>query len=171
AGTYTFSGVTADDYQICFDPAYAPGPAPGGYAAECVDNQLSIDTADPVTVGVSGSVTVNAVLSPGAAITGQVTDSAGNGIPDAFVDTYGADGSSLSSYAVTDAAGSYQLTGVPATAVVVCFQTDQVGGANGTGYLAECYDNQSEVSTAHPVNTIAGQLSAGIDAELADAPV
>jgi hypothetical protein len=109
------------------------------------------------------------VLSPGAAITGQVTDSAGNGIPDAFVDTYGTDGGYLSPYGITDGTGHYQLTGVPAPAVVVCFQTSE-GGGNGTGYVSECYDDQPDVSTADPVSTIIGELTAGIDAELADAP-
>ncbi|HEV2887219.1 MAG TPA: carboxypeptidase-like regulatory domain-containing protein, partial [Jatrophihabitans sp.] len=61
SGSYTFTGVTADDYLICFDAAYSPGPATGGYAAECHDNQPSMQTADPVTVGTSGAVTVDAV--------------------------------------------------------------------------------------------------------------
>ena len=170
SGSYTFTGVTADDYQLCFDPAYAAGPTIGGYAAECVDDQLSFDTADPVTVPASGSVTVNAVLNEGAVVTGQVTDSAGNGIPNAFVVTYGVSGAYFNPFAITDATGHYQLAGVPATAVVVCFQTSQDGGANGAGYLSECYDDRPDVSTADPVNAVAGQLSAGVDAVLADAP-
>jgi protocatechuate 3,4-dioxygenase beta subunit len=268
SGSYTFSGVTADDYQICFDPAYAQGPAAGGYAAECYDNQPSAQTADPVTVGASGSVTVSAALGLGAAITGQVsgadatalggvgvyayepvsgqyvaassdyqdgsyrlpglaegdylvcfeagsvnqpsitgyldecyadsvpvhvgagavtagidaelaigaaisgqvTDSAGNGIPNTFVDTYGVDGSDLNPSAVTDSTGHYQLTGVPATAVVVCFEASQ-GGANGTGYLSECSDDQPDFSTANPVNTTVGVISSGVNAVLADAPL
>ena len=170
SGSYTFSGVTADDYQICFDPTYAVGPAIGGYAAECADDQLSFETADPVTVPTSGSVTVNAALSPGAEITGTVTDSAGNAIPNAFVLTYGVDGAYLNPFGVTDSTGVYRLTGVPATAVVVCFETGQDGGANGAGYLAECYDDQPDVSTAIPVTTTAGTVSSGVDAVLTDAP-
>ena len=170
SGSYTFSGVAADDYQVCFDPAYAAGPAVGGYAAECAEDQLTFETADPITVGSSGSVTVNAVLSAGAVVTGQVTDSAGNGIPDAFVSAYTVDGAYLNPFAVTDSTGQYELTGVPASAVVVCFETGPDGGANGTGYLFECYDDQPDVSTADPVSPVAGQVSTGVDAELADAP-
>jgi protocatechuate 3,4-dioxygenase beta subunit len=273
SGTYTLGGVAAEDYQICFDPTYAQGPAAGGYAAQCYDNQPSVLTANPVTVGTAGTVTVNAVLSSGAAITGQVTgsdgaplggvyvdayspesgqqvsatsdypdgsyrlpglsegdyivcfnavnvrepattgyinecydgqggsfygtpvhvgagevtsgidavlavgaeitgrvtDSAGNPVLYAYIDTYGADGSYLGAYGSTDDSGRYELAGLPATAVVVCFQSWE-GGANGTGYLPECYDNQPDVSTATPVNTSAGQVSRGIDAVLADAP-
>jgi hypothetical protein len=71
---------------------------------------------------------------------------------------------------MTDNTGHYRIAGVPATAVVVCFQTYPEGGANGTGYLSECYDNQPDASTANPVNTAAGEVRTGIDAELADAP-
>jgi hypothetical protein len=271
AGSYTIGGVTADDYRICFDPSYAQGSAAGGYAAECYDNQPSVDLADLVTVGSAGSVTVDAVLSAGAAITGQVTgsdgavlggvyvyannvesgqqsfaadsdqdgnyrlsgltegdylvcfsaslilapsstgyvdecyddqsvsspstpvhvaagavtagidaeltvgakitgrvtDSAGNGIPNVFVQTSGVGGSYLSPVGTTDDLGRYRVTGLPATAVVVCFYPGEEGSADGTGFQSECYDDQPEASTANPVNTTAGQVSAGVDAELA----
>jgi protocatechuate 3,4-dioxygenase beta subunit len=169
SGSYTFSGVTAENYQLCFDPSYAAGPPVGGYAAQCYHDQLSAGTANPVTVGASGAVTVDAVLRPGAVITGQVTDSAGRGIPNAYVETYDAGGAYLYPFGVTDEQGSYRLTGVPATAVVVCFQATD-GGVNGTGYLSECYDDQADVSSADVVNTTAGAVSSGVDAELADAP-
>ncbi len=272
SGSYTLAGVTADDYQICFDPSYAQGPAAGGYAAQCYDNQPSVETADPVTVGASGSVTANAVLHSGAAITGQltgsdgaalggvyiyaygldsgqqvtassdfdgnyqvsglsegdytlcfdavnvrqpattgyvnecfdnqsgsfggtpvhvgagtvtagvdaelavgseiigrVTDSGGNPIPYANIDAFGVDGSYVGVYGFTDDTGRYQLTGLPAAALAVCFQAWE-GGANGTGYQGECYDNQPDVGTATPVNTTAGEVSFGVDAELTDAP-
>jgi hypothetical protein len=270
AGSYTFSGVTADDYQICHDPSYAQAPTAAGYAAECHLNRPTFETADPVTVGASGAVTVNAVLSPGAAVTGQVTgadsallggvyvyayapasgqyvsassdpldgsyrvaglaggdyticfdaanvrlpavtgyvnecrdnqgsplhqivagtvttgvdgqlaigaglsgqvtDSVGAGIPNAYVDSFGADGSNLGPAGFTDATGHYQLTGLPATAVRVCFYPGQDGGANGTGHLSECYDDQPDVLTATPVTTTAAAVSSGVDVVLADAP-
>lgn len=269
-GSYTFSGVTADDYQLCLDPSYAQAPTAAGYAAECHSNRSSFETADPITVGASGSVTVDAALSPGATVSGQitgsdsallggvyvyayapasgqyvsassdptdgsyrlaglaggdytlcfdatnvgqpavtgyvnechdnqgsplmpivagtatagidaelaigaglsgqVTDSLGAGIPNAYVDTYGPDGSNLGPAGFTDSAGHYQLAGLPATAVRVCFHPGQDGGANGAGHLAECYDNQPDLSTADPVTTTASLVSAGIDAVLADAP-
>ena len=271
AGSYTIGGVIADDYRICFDPAYAQGSVAGGYAAECYDNQPSVDAADLVTVGSAGSVTVDAVLSPGAAITGQVTgsdgavlggvyvyangvesgqgfaaysdyqdgsyrlagltegdylvcfsaslvlepsrtgyvdecydnqgvsspgtpvhvtagavtagidaelavgaaitghvtDSAGNGIPNVYVQPSATDGSYLNPISTTDDLGQYRITGLPATAVVVCFLPGDDGSASGTGYQSECYDNQPDASTATPVDTTAGQVSSGVDAELA----
>jgi protocatechuate 3,4-dioxygenase beta subunit len=169
SGSYTFGGVTAENYQVCFDPSYAPGQPDTGYAAQCYRDQPSAETANPVAVAASGSVTVDAVLSPGGAVTGQVTDSAGNGIPNAYVQTYSAGGAYLSSYSVTDEAGRYRLTGVPSIAVVVCFQATD-GGVNGTGYLFECYDDRADVSSAAVVKVAAGEVLSGVDARLADAP-
>jgi hypothetical protein len=267
SGSYTLSGLAADDYRVCFDPSYAQGPAAGGYAAECYDNQTSMETADPVTVGSAGSVTVDAVLTSGAAITGRVTgsdgaalggtyiyaydpesgqyatassdygdgsyrlpglaagdysicfdavnvhqpadtgyvnecydngngalvhvtagsvttgidaelavgagitgrvtDSAGNGLSFTYVQTRGVDGSYLGTGGFTDDTGRYQITGLPATAVVVCFGSAE-GGPNGAGYLFECYDDQPDISSANPVTTTAGEMRTGINAELAD---
>ncbi|HST47740.1 carboxypeptidase regulatory-like domain-containing protein [Jatrophihabitans sp.] len=267
SGNYTLSGLAADDYRVCFDPSYAQGPAAGGYAMQCYDNQPSMDTADPVTVGAAGSVTVNAVLRAGAAITGRitgsdgaalggvyiyafdpesgqyatgassdysdgsyrlpglapgdyavcfdavnvrqpaptgyvnecydnnsyalvhvtggtvttgidaelavgagisgrVTDSAGHGLPSISVEVYRVDGSYLASGGFTDDTGRYQLTGLPATAAVLCF--DSYAGPNDTGYPYECYDNKPDMNTANPVDTTAGQMRTGIDAQLAD---
>ncbi|HEV2887220.1 MAG TPA: carboxypeptidase regulatory-like domain-containing protein [Jatrophihabitans sp.] len=269
SGSYTMGGVAPDEYTVCFDPSYAQGPAAGGYAAQCYDNQPSMDTATPVTVGSSGTVTVNAVLAAGAAITGRVTgsdaaslagvyvyaypldtglqvtattdyidgsyalrglaegdynvcfdavnvrqpaatgyvnecfddstmtsgtpytvvhvaagsvtsgidaelsvgaeirgrvtDSAGNGIDDVSVNALSSDGGYLGVYAYVDSTGRYQLTGLPATAVVVCFDS-------GPAHLAECYDDQPDASTATPIPTSSGSITSGVDAVLADAP-
>jgi hypothetical protein len=112
---------------------------------------------------------INAALADGAGISGQVSDSAGVGLPYASVQVTGVDGSYLGNINADDT-GHYQPSGLPATAVVVCFQTYSEGGANGTGYLPECYDNQPDASTANPVDITAGEVRAGIDAQLADAP-
>jgi hypothetical protein len=112
-------------------------------------------------------IVIDAELTVGAAITGQVTDPAGNGIPNVFVQTSGAGGSDQSPVGTTDDTGRYRVTGLPATAVVVCFYPGEAGSADGTGFQAECYDNHADASSANPVNTTAGQVSTGVDAELA----
>jgi protocatechuate 3,4-dioxygenase beta subunit len=170
-GRYQITGLPAGAVVVCFLPGDGGGANGTGYQSECYDNQPDASTANPVTT-TAGQVSagVDAELDLGAAITGRVTDSAGTGIRDVSAYTYGVDGSYLGRSGMTDDTGRYQVTGLPATAVVVCFETYPEGGANGTGYLSECYDNQPDASTANPVDTTAGEVRAGIDAELADAP-
>jgi protocatechuate 3,4-dioxygenase beta subunit len=170
-GRYQITGLPAGTVAVCFQPGEDGGATGTGYQSECYDNQPDPSTANPVTT-TAGQVSsgVNAELGVGAAITGRVTDSAGNGIWDVSVYTYGVDGRYLGRSGMTDDTGRYRVTGLPAGAVVVCFQTYPEGGVNGAGYLSECYDNQPDPSTANPVDTTAGEVRAGIDAELADAP-
>ena len=168
-GRYQLTGLPATAVVVCFRNV-GGSPTDPGYLFECYDYQPDVSTADPVTTTAGQMRTgINAELADGAGISGLVSDSAGNGIPYAIVQASGVDGSYLGA-ANADEFGRYQLTGLPATAVVVCFQTYPEGGANGAGYVSECYDNQPDASTADPVTTTAGEVRAGIDAELADAP-
>ncbi|HEY0167191.1 MAG TPA: carboxypeptidase regulatory-like domain-containing protein [Jatrophihabitans sp.] len=167
-GRYQVTGLPATAVVVCFRSAEG-GPNGAGYLFECYDDHPDASTANPVTTTAGQMRTgINAELADGAGISGQVSDLAGAGIPYAFVEVNSVDGSYLGG-ANTDETGRYQVAGLPATAVVVCFQTSAEGGANGAGYLSECYDNQPDASTANPVTTTAGQVRAGIDAELADA--
>jgi protocatechuate 3,4-dioxygenase beta subunit len=170
-GSYRISGLSESEYTLCFDAVDVQGPAATGYVNECFDNQPSSVGGTPVQV-TGGAVTagIDAELAVGAAITGRITDSAGNPLRYVFVDTYGADGADLHVHARgwPDNTGRYQVTGLPATAVALCFRPED--GANGPEYLAECYDDQPDVSTATPVNTTAGQVRSGVDAELAHVP-
>ncbi len=171
-GRYRITGLPAGPVTACFFPGEQGSADNGtGFQSECYYDQPDASTATPVAT-TAGQVSsgVDAELAEGAAITGRVTDSAGNGVRDASVYTYSVDGSQLSPSASTDETGRYRLVGLPASAVVVCFRTYPDGGANGTGYQSECYDDQPDVSTANPVTTTAGQVSSGVDAELADAP-
>ncbi len=167
SGSYTLGGVRADDYQICFDPSYAQGPSPSGYALQCYDNQPSMETADPVAVGASGTVTVNAVLSPGAAITGQVTGSDGAPLGDVFIYAYAPDLGQYVTVASDHLDGSYRLPGLSEGDYLICFGAENVRQPAATGYVNECYDDQRDSYTATPVHVTAGAVTAGIDAVLA----
>ena len=170
SGGYTFSGVTADDYQICFDPSYAQAPTASGYAAQCHDGQLSMDAADPVTVGSSGSVTVDAVLNPGAVLTGQLTDSASAGLGGVYVSAYDPVSGELMVASSDYQDGSYRLPALAGGSYIICFDASDVHQPAAAGYLNECYDDQPDASTATPVTVTAGTVSSGVDAELAEAP-
>ena len=63
-------------------------PSSTGYVDECYDNRSDNVPGTPVHVA-AGAVTsgIDAELAVAAAITGRVTDSAGTGIPNVFVQT------------------------------------------------------------------------------------
>jgi hypothetical protein len=162
--------VTADDYQICFDPSYAQAPTAGGYAAQCYDHQLSMDTADPVVVASSGSVTVDAVLNPGAVITGQLTGSDNAVLGGVYVYAYDPTSGEQVAAGSDSSDGSYRLPGLVGGSYIVCFDASDLHQPAPTGYLNECYDDQPDASTATAVIATAGAVSSGVDAELAVAP-
>jgi protocatechuate 3,4-dioxygenase beta subunit len=168
-GSYQLPGLSEGDYLVCFGAENVQQPSPTGYVNECFDNQRESYTATPVHV-TAGAVTsgIDAELAVGAAISGRVTDPAGNGLPNAYVETFSVgSGYSFGSIGVTDDTGRYRLNGLPAEAVLVCFATGEIVTANGAGYVSECYDDQPDLSTANPVTTTAGQVQTGIDAVLA----
>lgn len=166
SGNYSIGGLAAGDYKICFDPSHAQGPSTGGYTAQCYDNKPDFDSADPVTVGESGTVTANAVLKAGSAITGRVTGPDGTGLSFAYVYATQVDtGQQVT--ATTDTDGSYLVPGLAAGTYDVCFDPINVSGPSATGYLPGCYDGYSAQSGATPVLVTDGADTPGIDGVLA----
>lgn len=164
-GNYSIGGVTPGSYSVCFDAANAQGPAAGGYAYQCYDNQPTVDTADPVVVGTSGTVTVNAQLAAGSAITGTVTDSSGAPVLGESVSAV-----SLSTgqyvYASTGVDGSYVLPGLAAGSYQVCFHSYASSITPPTGYVDQCWQGQEVPNGGTPVQVGTAGVTSGIDARL-----
>lgn len=170
SGDYTAPGLGAGSATVCFDPRDVYGSSTTGYVKQCWQGRTGDYGGDPVTVTIGQTVTgIDAELAYGAELTGTLTDSAGDAIPDASIDVEGADGSYLGAYGYTDSSGQYTVAGLPAVSVKVCFSA-YYGGANGTGYVSQCWQNAADLSTATPIPLTAGQVSSGIDATLLDAP-
>lgn len=164
-GNYTLGGVNPDTYSVCFDASDAQGPAAGGYTAECYDNQPSIETADPVVVGDSGTVTVNAQLAAGGAIVGTVTDQNGGGVDGvSVVATSQSSGQNV--YGNTAEDGSYTLPGLPTGDYTVCFHPDLSTIGPPTGYVEQCWQGQTIPYGGTPVSVTEGSVTGGIDARL-----
>ena len=167
SGNYTLGGLVAGSYRICFDPSYARGPAAGGYVSECYDNQPSGETADPVAVGGPSSVTVvNAVLSPGAAITGRVTGSDGAALEGVYVTATAVDGD-LFQVAITRYDGSYTVRNVSEGDYSLCFDAPDTRQPSATGYVNECFDDTAPSTSYTVVHVAASSTTTGIDAVLA----
>jgi 5-hydroxyisourate hydrolase-like protein (transthyretin family) len=163
-GTYRFPFAPAGSYVVGFTDL------DGTYVNEYYDDHLSIFEADPVTVTAGGTTAaIDAELALGGHLSGTVTDSEGHGLggieiqlarevgPDewfGFGEEYGYH---------TEDDGTYQLDGLPAG-------TWRVGFADQEGdYLSEYYDDVTDFGEATEVDVVAGEETAGIDAELADA--
>jgi protocatechuate 3,4-dioxygenase beta subunit len=164
-GSYTLGGVEPGSYGICFDASYAQGPAAGGYTSECYDNQPMFGTPDPVLVGDSGTVTVNAELAAGGAIAGTVTDPNGVGIGSvSVVATSQSSGQNV--YGLTAGDGSYTLPGLAGGDYTVCFHPDWSTIAPSTGYVEQCWQGQTIPYGGTPVQVTEGSVTSGVDARL-----
>ncbi|MHB1475853.1 MAG: carboxypeptidase regulatory-like domain-containing protein [Dermatophilaceae bacterium] len=100
-------------------------------------------------------------------ISGTVTDAAHAGLMGVKVTV-----TSMSTYASVNATtvgdGTYSVTGLPAGYYQVCFDASgATGGSSKTGYVAQCYNNQTTPWQADPVTVTVGATRTGIDAALA----
>jgi protocatechuate 3,4-dioxygenase beta subunit len=164
-GNYTLGGLDAGSYAVCFDPEFASSPSGTGYSSECHDNQPSADTADPVVVGNAGAVRVDAVLTGGTAITGQVTDPNGGGVSSVRVVATSTT-SGQSHYGWTDWDGSYQVSGLLPGNYTVCFHPQSSWDGPPTGYVQQCWQNQQSPVGGTPVHAEESTITSGIDAQL-----
>lgn len=163
-GTYTIRDLAPRaDYQVCFDPSGLPG----SYESQCYNDVPDGGTPTPVTVTAGQTHTgINAKLSAGASISGRVTDSAGHGLGNVFVDIESATGDTPT---LTGGDGSYGLGGLKAGTYTVCFSLAEATGGNSdaTGYVDQCYNNVRSGGTPTPVTLAAGQARTGINAKAA----
>jgi len=160
-GDYTVDELPAGDYKIQFETHSTTG---GYYIGEWYNDKGSIETADAVAV-TSGNTTtgIDAQLAEGGAISGRVTDSTGTfGIPNVNVQLcdlnhYWLQGTS------TDSDGYYTIRGIPSGDYKVEFRTHNTPG----NYVGEWYNDKNSFESADTVPVTVGQLTTGIDAQLA----
>jgi hypothetical protein len=139
-----------------------PGPhriqalAPG-YATEWYDD--AYDPADALTFDLQPAQEVTGIeidLLRGGTVTGRVTDELGNGIAGAVVEAFiPSCCDTIASYALTDADGSYSITGVPPSPHYVHVTAD--------GYLGEYYDNALDFEYGIAVAVTDEQTISNID--------
>jgi protocatechuate 3,4-dioxygenase beta subunit len=165
-GTYTITGLPADSYQVCFDPGHATGAASTGYFGECYDNQSPWGggTNIPVRLGQT-TPGINAALAVAGAVTGKVTDPAGNPVAGVLAYLYPYAGW-VQDY--TDAQGVYRIIGITPGAYTVC--VDGFGATSATapyGYTFNCGSDFEVVAgqtvtqnrTLQPAGAIGGSVT------------
>ncbi len=137
-GTYSLDGIGERAVNVCFLTSDATGAGSAtGYAARCSGSTDPIDSDDfdpsYLHVGAGATVRVDETLPEGGAITGTVTDSAGDPLPGVAVSAV--EGSPNTTSTAND--GSYTLRGLDPTAggYTVCFDGRAVtAGTLATGY-------------------------------------
>ncbi|MGB4809897.1 MAG: carboxypeptidase-like regulatory domain-containing protein [Candidatus Phosphoribacter baldrii] len=164
---YTLSGLPTGSYKLSFWANGFLGQLPaGGFQSEFFNNAIDLSSATPVSTTVGAATVVNASLAPLGAITGTVTDSAGNGVQNVYLHIYDAVTGSLKSYwTATNAAGSFTAIGLATGTYTVCFDArSALGGSSATGYLSECY---LDVAYPTPGTIPAGTTSVSVNATTA----
>jgi 5-hydroxyisourate hydrolase-like protein (transthyretin family) len=162
AGRYDVGGLSTGRYAVGF---YSPD---GRYLDEWYDNRTDWESASTVTVSTVTTVdNINASLNPAARISGTVTGPGGTPLlRDISVDRYVKSGSdwTYADSTATDSNGLYMLEGLNAGTNRLYFR-DESGV-----YLAEWYNDASNLTSAADIVVARGGLAAGRDASLARVP-
>ncbi|HRW19607.1 MAG TPA: carboxypeptidase regulatory-like domain-containing protein [Dermatophilaceae bacterium] len=137
-GAYTF-GRRPGSYVVCFSADNVSSLT--GYLNECWNDAADQASATPVSVtGTSVVPTIDAQLTAGSVIAGQVTDGS-RPIGGVQVTAFDAMGNAVTSGS-TKLDGTFRVTGLRSAPYAVCVGGVSATGLSPTGYAPECYDNQ-----------------------------
>ncbi len=156
-GTYSLTGLLASEYVVVF----STGPDGPNVVRRLFDNTENYVEADYVIVGEGETVeNVDAQMREGGAIKGTVTGL--GGAPVEGTNVCAVTEETFADCGESDDKGEYAITGVPPGEWMVRFGPTFLGPE----YLTQYYDHRDRESEADPVAIAAGEVKAGIDAEL-----
>ncbi|SEH04471.1 Serine-aspartate repeat-containing protein D precursor [Candidatus Venteria ishoeyi] len=161
SGNYNIGRLASGDYRLRFDDSS------GNYLSEYNNDAATLDTAIDITV-TTGNTTenINAQLATAGTITGTVTDSNSAAIQNIGVSVYAWDGNFWNnvSWRETDAFGNYTIGGLISGNYRISFDT-----WNNPDYIAEYYDDATNLDSATNIEVTVGNVSSNINAQLAAA--
>lgn len=162
-GNYTLSDVAPSSYKVVIDEE-----GRYGYLSQWYDGKATRGAADVVTVGDGQSVTgVDAALSPGGQISGNVTDvDTGEpieGIRACAPDVNGYPEGGVIHCDKSGADGDYLIESLPTGSYKVEFFVEEE-----PNYVIQYYNGKALSSEAEPVAVTAPALTPGIDAAMSE---
>jgi uncharacterized surface anchored protein len=155
-GTYIVDGLQAGSYQVEFEPGGAD------LLPQFYDGAGLASAATPVPVP-SDSVVghIDAVMKPGATITGTVTAEGAAPLGEVDVSVYDESGAFLQAVA-TESDGTYAISGLAPGTDTVSFEP------TGSHYVGQFYDQAAESGDATRIPLGSGATVEGIDARLVE---
>jgi hypothetical protein len=162
-GSYTFNNLQAATYKVFFDPTCTETISNSPYAFQYYSDEPDFGQASSITF--SGPTTrtgVNASLAAGASISGTVTAPGAVNNAGVCVIAYGGPGAYFEGVAGTNAAGTYELTNLPADSYRVAFDPS-CEGLQATDFGIGWYNGQASVASATIQTLSAGQALSGIN--------
>jgi hypothetical protein len=148
SGNYTIKGLASGNYKAEFNAANA-----GNYLDEWHNNKGSFDDADLVIVTVGNVTGLDAQLTSGGILSGQVTDASANGIENVQVVLYDTNFNQVSE-TWTDGSGNYSMQKLAAGYYKVFF-----GAGSAGNYLDEWYNDKNSFNNADLVTISAGNTT------------
>ncbi len=158
-GSYMFGALPPGTYYIAADPNPLLGQL---YQRTFFGGSHDILTAQPIVVGSTNVLNLNILLVSGGTIAGIVTDSS-TGLPLAGIDIdlYDSLGGRVTTNAVTDLTGTYEIGPVPTGNYIV-----KVDPTILQGYALSYYPTGLTTSAAALVPVVAGQITIGVNVAL-----
>ncbi len=163
SGEYVIVGLASGEYKVEFVTVYNSGSV--SYVAQYYKAKATLSEADPVSV-TAGATTpaINAALAEGAKITGTVTNLASKAAIEGIEVCARTSAGSYAGCAFTNAAGVYQVEGLPSGEYKVEFagayySVDQ-------NYIVQYYNGKATFSEGELVSATAGSTTSGINAAL-----
>jgi hypothetical protein len=173
SGNYEVNGLLPGSYKVLFYPYelnhygvdWYGLPRNYNYKYQWYNNKENFADADMVAVTLQSPATgIDAVMAEdGGIVTGQITDSLGNGIQNCLVFLFYSRDNFLDYYNSTysDSDGYYEAKGLPTGNYIVMFSPP-----GGSSYRRILYDNCLDYDNAIEVPVTSGQTTSGIDAVL-----
>jgi len=151
-GNFVLDGLSTGKYRIAY------GDREKKYLVQWHNGKTNPGEADLLAITAPGATSgIKLVVRQAGAITGRVTDEAGNALPQVMVYAEAVDRNGPGAGAMTDSTGAYNLAGLSSGSYKISFRV--VGGTRLTRY----YRDAANGDAAHPVEVTAPQVTFGID--------